>query len=393
MTERLYYTDAYRRAFDARVVDRGADGRRVYLDRSAFYPTSGGQPHDLGVLGGVAVVDVVDEGERVAHVLRDPLDATTVRGEIDWERRFDHMQQHTGQHLVSALCADLFGHQTVSVHFGPEVSTLDLDVASVDEARLRTVERRANEIVLEQRPVAVTFEDAATVTGLRKASERAGTLRVVSIEGVDRSACGGTHVRSTAEIGTVLLRRQEKVKRSARIEFVCGLRAVDRARRDFDALQRIARGLSAGLDDAARLVEAQTAQLREAQSAARRLQAELDGHRARERYLRTPPDAAGVRRIQERAVSGSPDEWRHLALAFSTMPRVVFVAATGEPAAILLAASEDSGVDAGKTLRSVLQEVGGRGGGSPRLAQGSLPTREALEQALARLSGLDVENA
>src|SRR5512142_1795825 len=125
MTERLYYTDSYLRRFDAKVVDRSDDGRRVYLDRSAFYPTSGGQPHDLGTLEGIAITDVVDEDERVAHVLAAPLPAGDgVRGEIAWERRFDHMQQHTGQHLLSAVLADLFGYNTVSVHFGADLATL-----------------------------------------------------------------------------------------------------------------------------------------------------------------------------------------------------------------------------------------------------------------------------
>ncbi len=137
MTERLYYTDAYLRSFDARVVDRAKDGRTIYLDRTAFYPTSGGQPFDTGTLGGVAVADVVDEGERIAHVLAAPAPASdTVHGEIDWTRRFDNMQQHTGQHLLSAIFADRFKLETVSVHFGAESSTLDLDTESLSPRTL-----------------------------------------------------------------------------------------------------------------------------------------------------------------------------------------------------------------------------------------------------------------
>src|SRR5689334_12283118 len=145
VTVRHYYTDAYRTEFAASVVERGPDGRRVYLDETAFYPTSGGQPHDLGTLGGVRVVDVVDEDSRIAHVLESPLGASGERliGRIDWTRRYDHMQQHTGQHLLSAVFENLFGARTVSVHFGPESSTLDLDAESITRDQLARAEARA----------------------------------------------------------------------------------------------------------------------------------------------------------------------------------------------------------------------------------------------------------
>src|SRR5688572_4941777 len=210
MTSRLYYTDAYRTAFDARITELSGDGHRVYLDQTAFYPTSGGQPFDLGSVGGAVVTDIIDEEERVAHVLAAPLAGRAVgdavRGEIDWHRRFDHMQQHTGQHVLSAVFADLFGYETVSVHFGADRSSLDLDTGAIDAARLGDAERRANEIVWENRLVTVGFEDSATATGLRKPPPREGSLRIVTIEGVDRSACGGTHVRATGEIGAITLR-------------------------------------------------------------------------------------------------------------------------------------------------------------------------------------------
>src|SRR4051812_49310858 len=155
-TERLYYTDAYTRTFDARVVDRADEGRRVYLASTHFYPTSGGQPHDLGLLGDIPVIDVIDEGDRVAHVLAQPLAAAdSVRGAIDWTRRFDNMQQHTGQHLLSAVFEDLFAARTVSVHFGDDHSTLDLEIDSLSAEKLARVERRANEIIAENRSVTV----------------------------------------------------------------------------------------------------------------------------------------------------------------------------------------------------------------------------------------------
>ena len=386
MTNRLYYTDAYRTTFSASVVDRSDDGLRIYLDETAFYPTSGGQPHDRGLLGSMTVVDVVDEEDRIAHVLSLPLDAARTRldGLIDWNRRFDHMQQHTGQHLLSAVFEDLFGAKTLSVHFGPDYSTLDVDAESISRTQLVAGGERANAIVAEGRPVSVTFEDSAAASGLRKAPDRAGTLRIVSIAGIDRSACGGTHVRSTSEIGTVLLRSVEKVRKSTRIEFVCGLRAVRRARKDFESLAAIGASLSASLDDAAGLVAAQSERLKEGDNARKKLEKDLAVFRARERYDAATVDANGVRTIVVRD-AGSIDELRALAQAAFSLPKVVVVGALNSPPSVLVAASEDSGVDAGKLLKERLAAAGGRGGGSPRLAQGSVPDVAAVDAVVASL--------
>jgi alanyl-tRNA synthetase len=386
MTTRLYYTDPYRSEFTANVVDRSDDGIRVYLDETAFYPTSGGQPHDTGTLGGVSVVDVVDEEERVAHVLASPLPPTPapVAGVVDWNRRFDHMQQHTGQHLLSAVFEDLFGYKTLSVHFGPDYSTLDLDAEMLSRDRMIAAEERANAIVAEARAVNVTFEDAASAQGLRKPTDRAGTLRVVTIDRLDRSACGGTHVRSTAEIGAMLLRSVEKVRNATRVEFVCGVRAVRRARRDFESLTRIATSLSAALDDVASLVTAQSERLKESDNARKKLEKELAPFRIRELYDRATTDASGTRTIVIRDAA-SMDELRTLAQGAFQFPRVVVVGVLRSPPSVLLAASEDSGVDAGKLLKERLSSVGGRGGGSPRMAQGGVPDGSVLEPLVGDL--------
>src|SRR5215469_1978880 len=235
-TERLYYNDCYLQEFAAQVVDRADDGRRVYLDRTAFYPTSGGQPFDLGTIGGIAVKEVIDEEERIAHLLNTPLADSEVQGQIDWGRRFDHMQQHTGQHLLSAVLIELFDISTVSFHMGAVTSTIDVDAPSLDAKQVERVEERCAEIIWEARPVTIAYEDSSADLGLRKASARTGTLRIVSIDSLDRSACGGTHVRSTSEIGPILLRKLEKIRGNTRVEFVCGMRAIKQARQDYRTL-------------------------------------------------------------------------------------------------------------------------------------------------------------
>src|SRR5271170_4402935 len=220
MTERLYYTDCYLHEFQARVLETADDGRRVYLDRTAFYPTSGGQPFDTGTLGGVDVLEVVDEEDRIGHVLESPLSPSTpgaeIDGRIDWTRRWDHMQQHTGQHLLSAVLIELFDITTVSFHMSADSSTIDISSATLDSKQAEKVEERCTEIIAEARPIRITYEDSSADLGLRKASARTGTLRIVSIDALDKSGCGGTHVRNTAELGPILIRKIDKVRGNAR---------------------------------------------------------------------------------------------------------------------------------------------------------------------------------
>lgn len=385
MSNRLYYTDAYRTAFDAQVT--AVDGVRVRLADTAFYPTSGGQPFDTGLLGGVRVVDVVDEDDAVVHVLESAPSfaaGATVHGTIDWTRRFDHMQQHTGQHLLSAVFEDLIGAKTVSVHFGAQSATLDLDVETVTRAEAVRVEARANAIIAENRAVTVSFEDAATATGLRKPSDRTGEIRIVSIADLDRSACGGTHVRATGEIGALLVRRLEKYKKSTRVEFLCGTRAIARARADYEALTGMAAALSAGIDELPALVANQSEAIRAAESERRKLTEALAAYRARELYDTTAADASGVRRIVLR--DATMDELRAIAHAVSAMPQATFVGTCSTPATVVYAASKDSGVNAGAELKAALTAAGGRGGGNPTIAQGTVPTPEALATVASLLA-------
>jgi len=380
-TERLYYTDAYLPELSARVVDATEDGRRIYLDRTAFYPTSGGQLHDLGILAGQPIIDVVDEDERIAHVLTAPASleiGREVAGKVDWTRRFDHMQQHTGQHLLSAVFEDLFGAKTVSVHFGEATSTLDLETDSMSPQSIEKAERRANLVIAENRPVTVGFEDAATAKGLRKAVDRAGMLRIITITDLDRSACGGTHVRATGEIGGLLIRGSERTKKAIRIEFVCGLRAVARARADFQALTAIASSLSTSIDSVAPVVSTQATQLKESEKARQALERQVGGFRAGAMYDATTPTSDGIRLVALTNEMPTMDTLRSLAMGVIERPKAAFVGSTGE-GQVLVATSEDSGLDAGKALREALSALGGKGGGSPRLAQGAAPKDKAQE--------------
>ena len=381
MTERLYYQDCYLREFNARVME--TEGNRVYLDRTAFYPTSGGQPFDLGTLGGVAVREVIDEEDRIGHVMDAPPAATEVAGVIDWERRYDHMQQHTGQHLLSAVLEELFKIRTLSFHLGGEVSTIDVDAPSVTPEQIERVEERCAEVVAEARPVQIAFEDASATLELRKASERTGTLRIVTIENLDRSACGGTHVRTTAEIGMVLAGKSEKIRGITRLEFVCGNRALRRARADYRLLTAIGRALSVPPEQAPDLLSGLIEKNKSLEKTGQRLSTELARREGKDLYLAAEPGPDGIRRIIQRGLID--DAMRARAQAFVAGEKAVFLAVCDEPPSLLLAASADSGIHAGDRVKAAVAAAHGRGGGNVQLGQGSVPDAAALASAEALL--------
>ncbi len=383
MTERLYYRDCYLREFRAQVVETADEGRRVYLDRTAFYPTSGGQPFDTGMLGGASVIEVIDEEERVAHVLDAPIAAGEVAGEINWTRRFDHMQQHSGQHLLSAVLEELFKIPTVSFHLGVEVCTIDVTAPSLSTQQIDKAEERCAAIVSEARALGITFEDAAADLGLRKESQRTGTLRVVDIEGVDRSACGGTHVRTTAEIGPVLIRKTEKIRGNTRLEFVCGQRALRHARADFRTLQELSRQLSVPGAETPAVVAAQLERVKALEKANQRMAAEIAQREGRELWNKTAPGGDGIRRLVQHAAID--DAMRTRAQAFTAEGKAAFLAVSVNPPAILLAASADSGIHAGERVKAALSAAGGRGGGNQGLAQGSLPATADVDAITSSL--------
>ena len=381
MTERLYYQDCYLREFHARVI--GTDGNRVYLDRTAFYPTSGGQPFDLGTLGGIPVHEVIDEEDRIGHVMAAPLGAAEVQGVIDWRRRYDHMQQHTGQHLLSAVLEELFQIRTVSFHLGTEVSTIDVDAASLTPEQLERVEERCAEVIAQARPVHITFEDASATLDLRKASERTGTLRIVSIDTLDRSACGGTHVKTTAEIGAVLTGKSEKIRGTTRLEFVCGSRALRRARSDHRLLAAIGRTLSVPPEQTPELLAGLIEKNKALEKTSQRLATELARQEGTELFLATEPGPDGIRRVIQRGPID--DAMRARAQAFVAGVKAVFLAVCDQPPSLLLAASADSGVHAGDRIKAAVTAAKGRGGGNQQLGQGSVPDAAALAGAEALL--------
>jgi alanyl-tRNA synthetase len=376
MTDRLYYTDPYRREFDGTVIGiRRRDGQAlVTLDQTSFYPTSGGQPFDTGTLGGFQVVDVIDEDDgRVTHVVEggEPLTpGQAVRGVIDWPRRFDHMQQHTGQHVLSAAVDRLFGVRTVSFHLGAVVSTIDL-ARELGPDEVAGAENEANRVVWEDRPVTIRFVDseAAARLPLRKQPPRTGTLRLIDVEGFDLSACGGTHVARTGAIGIIAIGAWERFKGGQRLEFLCGGRALTRFRALRDTVTAGMRLLSVGGGELPSAIERLQEETRDQRHTMQGLQTELAGHRAAELAASGEPTAHG--RLVVRAVDADAAGLKSLAMAIASRPgHAAVLVSVFTPVLIVVSRSEDLRLQANTVLAALTSRFGGRGGGKPDLAQG-----------------------
>jgi alanyl-tRNA synthetase len=442
--ERLYYADSALTQFTATVTDIRERSRtggislwQIALDRSAFYPASGGQPHDCGTLAATApsgarleapVVDVEeDEHGEIWHLTPKPLLAgTQVEGTIDWSRRLDHMQQHSGQHLLSALFYQELRALTVSFHLGDAVSTIDLNTESLQPAQLAYVERLANAIVAEARPMAhqsISAEEAQRLLAegnLRKLPPRAGDIRVIVIPGspaagaipgspapdaipaapehpsadLDVNACGGTHVTSTSQIGAVLIRGTERIRQSVRVSFLCGNRAIAAARADDALLAQLGRELSVGRADLPAAVSRMKAESKIGAKERQALREELANYHAARLIVEDPPqndlrivrrifpdrDAEYVKLLASRVVTAAPHT---VAVLASTQQQPA-------PATVVMACSQEPGRNAGELLRAALAASGGRGGGSITLAQGLVPpdqlgnALDALEAQLRR---------
>jgi len=375
VTERLYYHESSLIEFDARIVRRvaGADGRPgVILDRSAFYPTSGGQPFDTGTLGAARVVDVIeqDDGD-LLHVLDTPIEDDAVHGAVEWGRRLDHMQQHTGQHVLSAAFDRVLGARTESFHLGAEASTIDLgrEVSAEEGA---AAEEEANRVVWADRPVTIRFADAAEAARLplRKESVREGTLRLIEVADFDLSACGGTHVARTGTIGIIAIAGIERFKAGSRVEFVCGGRALRSHRRLRDIVAATGKLLSVAPHEMAGSVERVQVEAREQRRQVKELQTRLAGHEA------AALAAAAVAGPAYRASIAVLEGWdaqalKQIASAIVSHPgHVAILMSAPAPSSIVVARSADTAFDAAAALKQMVARFGGKGGGRPELAQG-----------------------
>ncbi len=389
-THRLYYDDPYLREFDAQVIARQTISGKpaVALDRTAFYPTGGGQPNDTGQLidwagRAHAVVDVQSDDEFVWHVLSEELAADAARGVIDWDRRFDHMQQHTGQHILSQAFIVTQDAETVAFHLGAQASTIDLNRTDLDATALARAEAAANEIIDAALPITAAFvspEELAALP-LRKPPKVTENIRVVQVQGFDWSACGGTHVTYTSHVQQIKIVATERRGPELRVTFLCGRRA----RADYARLKALAQGLvarfTASEDEILDLVDRRAAEADALRKDLAQLEAEWAESKAAALYADAPLVAGS--RLVVAALDASADRVKKVAQALRAHRGVAVCLATrGERPQLVVTRSDDLSLDAGAALRAIAAAGGGKGGGRPDWAQGGVPSNDALETAL-----------
>jgi alanyl-tRNA synthetase len=390
-THRIYYDSAFEKEFSASVLScesmmhGSTPAWGVILDRTALYPTSGGQPHDLGRLGEANVLDVRDEGEEILHVVDKPISDREVQGCVDWPRRFDHMQQHSGQHLLSAMFLERFGRPTVSFHLGVALSTIDLRGPEPTDEILEGAERAANGIIFEGRAITVrygTAEDLARL-GVRKEVERSGILRAIEIEGADLQPCGGTHVERTGQIGTLLVRRCSKMRQDWRVEFVCGARAERIARQDFLRVRATADKLSSPPEDlvaaADRAVSEREAHFKRTRALLQRL-AELEAAQvSREATMGND----GIRIVQRGFDLVETEYLGFFGSEIVKTEKTVALLAGLVSGDLIFAQHPAVAKDMNALLKHVLAKIGGKGGGSRDFCRGRLSDPAKADAALA----------
>jgi len=394
-SERLYYTDPYLVEFDAVVREAvpQKDQWKIVLDRTAFYPSSGGQPFDTGTIGTANVVDVFEEEDgTIGHLVDREIETNSrVRGHVDWRRRFDHMQQHTGQHLLSAAFERETGAKTVSFHLGTSASTIDLD-KELPADQIAGVEEAVNGILWEDREVCVKFVTAseAAKLPLRKEPLREGDLRIIEVKDYDLSACGGTHVRRTGSIGVIAVSGYERLKGGLRVEFLCGARALRAYRSLRQSVSGSVRLLSVLPDELPAAIEKLQTAGRSQQKSQEGLYERLAAHEAAS--LASAGEKVGAVNLVAAAVSGwDANGLKKLASSIAGKPATVAVLVTTEsPALIVVARAEDVPLDTVAVMKTVIDRFGGRGGGKGGMAQGgglTGDTRAILDTAREFVKG------
>lgn len=393
MTERLYHTNSRLKQFTSRIVEvlPKQHQHAVILDATAFYPTGGGQPHDTGWLGQARVVDVIEQEETGAvwHIVEGAMDfrvGDSVTGVIDWARRFDHMQQHSGQHILSQAFVKIGGIETKSFHLGAESSTIDLEWDRPDETVMRQAEDLANRIIFENRPTKIHHVRSTELSRfpIRRDTYKGDMVRIIEFSDFDFSPCCGTHVEQTGEIGLAAIRGWERVKKMCRVEFVCGARALRDYRAANGAAKAIAQMLTVGREQApeqvARLLD-------ENKQQRRRIRAllELAAEAEAESLLQTADSRAGRRLVSKVFDDRALEEATVVARKLCDRGNVVALFGVVDRGAgrLLFARSADMQINMAEWIKRVTERFGGRGGGSPEWAQGSIAQASTLAESLS----------
>lgn len=385
MTERLYQQDSYLIEFEASVEEkrRHKGKTAIILDRTCFYPASGGQPHDTGQINDVEVLEVMEEGEKIIHLLEKDVEGDRIKGVVNWERRFDHMQQHTGQHILSQAFTRILQAGTIGFHLGKEVSNIDLNIKEIMEDDLWRAEDLANEIIQKNLPIAIHVVDKEGLKkySLRRDTEREEKIRIIEIQGFDTSACGGTHLKFTGEVGLLKVRKLEKVGSKIRIEFYCGQRALKDYRWKNSLINEFANRLTTAdkeLGDSLLKLEAEHKELKKSHRAAIE---RLIAMEAEELY-KNSEEIRGHRIVRKIFVDRDIQELKTLCSLLKEKDKTISVFGNKAQSALLIfSRSDDIDLNLSVILKRSVETIGGKGGGRPDFAQGGGADVSSLEKA------------
>lgn len=384
MTERLYYDQPYLTSFDATAEETiEKDGAwHVRLDQSAFYPTSGGQPYDLGKLNESNVQDVyVDKAQDVWHVVDSEIKAgERVHGEIDWQRRFDHMQQHAADHMIAGALFNLLGGVTIGLHLSEETSTIDVampdGVTRISPEDIQRIELYVNERIQKNVPIRCWFtnEEELKTLPLRKAPTVTEHVRIVAIGDDEMVACGGTHPRSAGEVGLVKILNVSPARGKMRVCFVAGMRAFKDYQLKNDCATTVANMLSTATDKVVTIVGSMQEQLKNAEQELNHLRKKILLDRSTEMIANAIPVGEAVSLVAE-TVEGDMGILREVASRLIENPGVVVLFGTdsGDKSVFVFARSADVSIHMGQLLGAAAKPLGGKGGGKPDFAQGGGP--------------------
>ncbi|WP_270181387.1 alanyl-tRNA editing protein [Alkalihalobacillus sp. CinArs1] len=392
MTEKYYYEDPYIRTFESTVEKEQTDenGHYVVLTSTAFYPTGGGQPHDMGTIDGVVVKNVEEVDGEVRHYLESPLSGQEkVRGEVDWNRRFDHMQQHAGQHILSAAFEDLFGYKTISFHLGKDTCTIDLDISNLVEEEAKRAEDYANNVILTNKKIVAKWvaPDEAKQFPLRKQLSVTENIRLVMIPDVDYSGCGGTHPASTGEVGGISILKWEKQKKLVRVTFVCGKRIIDELYQKQKVMEKLTKTLSVPQENVAEAAQRLVQQTKEQEKAMDDLREKLLAFEA-EALVNSPLPVGDYNVVQLITNEYGMKELQKLAkmmLNENSSVIVLLVSEVGEKIQIVCGRGADVNLDMNLVLKEVLPVINGKGGGKKDFAQGGGEAIRSAEDVLKEL--------
>ena len=396
MTKRLYYQDSYLKEFKAKVLKKIKIDNQpaVVLDETAFYPTSGGQTYDIGIIQDVPVVEVVEDNDEIIHILKEELKEeinSEVVGKINWERRFDHMQQHLGQHILSGALMEIYAAETVSFHLGEKVCTLDIAKEKITEEEVKKTEECANEIIFNNRPVKCYFvegEEELKRLNLRKMPDRKGKIRIIEVEDFDLSACGGTHCRATGEVGLIKITKWEKRGEKIRLEFICGWRAWEDYFWKNELLKNISNKLTIKDSELGEAIDRMLEEQKEIRKELKEFKEKLQEYEAKRLIDESSIRDNGIKIINKVFEEKNFQEVRGLVQKIINLDDNVVALAgikskgEGEGAKILFACSRVLKYDMNGLIREAGKFIEGRGGGAPNFAQAGGKKVEGIEDAL-----------